>query len=252
MSKGTSSGGKSQTLVFEDGAVQFRMRLAVSLLSHRPILIRNIRDQDLEAPGLRENEASFLRLLDAMTNGSKIEINSTGTQLRFKPGVLLGGKIEHQCPVVSKEDMDMIVEDNNEDDPSMKSARSIGWYLEGILPLAAFGKDPLSVKFTGITDGCAHVDPSPDYLKAAVMPLFQQFGLGVVSEHEDPMLAPKSPSIRVIKRGAAPFGGGTGRLCSSVIGYVLDLICVCPLCRLTHCITSINHQWTFFAPLREN
>ena len=218
---GSSSSGngssKSQTLIFDDGAVQFRLRLAVSLLSHRPLLIRNIRAQDLEAPGLRENEASFLRLLDAMTNGSKIEINATGTQLRFKPGVLLGGTIEHHCPVMTKEDLDILMEDNNNnsddvsDDPSMKSSRSIGWYLEGILPLAAFGKDPLSIKFTGITDGCAHIDPSPDYLKAAVMPLFQHFGLGVVSEHEDPMLAPKSPSIRVLKRGAAPLGGGVGK-----------------------------------------
>ena len=123
-----------------------------------------------------------------MTNGSKIEINSTGTQLRFRPGVLLGGKIEHQCPVVNKEDAD-----EDESDPAMKSARSIGWYLEGILPLAAFGKDPLSLKLTGITDGCAHMDPSPDYLRAAVIPLMYQFGLGVGRVGEPPGSWPSQP-----------------------------------------------------------
>lgn len=194
-----SSGSK--TLVFEDGAVQFRQRLAVSLLSHRPLLIRNIRAQDLEAPGLREHEASFLRLLDAMTNGSNIEINSTGTQLRFRPGVLLGGRIEHSCPVVDKDDIDDEYGDN-------KGARSVGWFLEGIMPLAAFGKESLSLKLTGITDGCSEIDPSPDYLRASVVPLLERFGLGFTSENEDPMLAPTGPQIKVLRRGAAPLGGG--------------------------------------------
>ena len=53
---------KSQTLRFDDGAVQFRQRIVVSLLSHRPLLIRNIRANDLQHPGLKDYEASFLRL----------------------------------------------------------------------------------------------------------------------------------------------------------------------------------------------
>ena len=191
----------SRTLIFEDGAVQFRQRLAVSLLSHRPILIRNIRAQDLVAPGLNNYEASFLRLLDAMTNGSNIEINSTGTQLRFRPGILLGGTIQHACPVLEEDD----------DDGNTNNARSIGWFLEGILPLAAFGKEPLNITFTGITDGCSDRDPSPDYWRASVIPLLKQFGLGVSSENEDPMLIATGPQIKILKRGAAPLGGGLGK-----------------------------------------
>ncbi|CAB9524550.1 Probable RNA 3'-terminal phosphate cyclase-like protein [Seminavis robusta] len=190
---------QSQTLIFEDGAVQFRQRLAVSLLSTKPILIRNIRANDLESPGLREYEASFLRLLDAMTNGTKIEINSTGTQLRFKPGVLLGGRLEHTCPVGG---------DGDDDDNDDNTARSIGWFLEGILPLAPFGKESLSLQLTGITDGTSDLDPSPDYLQASAVPLLQHFGLGIVSDFEDPMLAQTGPYIKVPRRGAAPLGGG--------------------------------------------
>jgi RNA 3'-terminal phosphate cyclase-like protein len=169
----------SKSMRFEDGAAQFRLRLVVSLLSHRSVLIRNIRADDLQNPGLKDYEASFLRLIDQMTNGSRMEINNTGTQLSFHPGVLLGGDIEHQCP----------------------ESRSIGWFLEGILPLAPFGKDPLSVVFTGITDGSCEMDPSPDYLKTSAIPLFSRFGIGADDEEHPPL-------IRVLQRAAAPTGGG--------------------------------------------
>jgi RNA 3'-terminal phosphate cyclase-like protein len=169
----------SKILRFDDGAAQFRQRFVVSILSHRPLLIRNIRADDLENPGLLDYEASFLRLIDQMTNGSKLEINNTGTQIRFQPGVLLGGDIEHQCP----------------------ESRSIGWFLEGILPLAPFGKEPLSIFLKGITDGCCETDPSADYLKLSTMPLLSQFGIGVDDDAQ-------GAQIRVLQRAAAPTGGG--------------------------------------------
>eukprot|EP00934_Nitzschia_sp_Nitz4_P004308 Nitzschia sp. Nitz4//scaffold5_size260463//43135//44283//NITZ4_000948-RA/size260463-processed-gene-0.54-mRNA-1//1//CDS//3329555238//4298//frame0 len=172
-------------LRFEDGATHFRERIVVSLLSHRPLLLRNIRADDLENPGLKDYEASFLRLIDQMTNGTKMEINNTGTQLRFLPGVLLGGDFEHQCP----------------------DSRSIGWFLEGILPLSPFGKEPLSIVFKGITDGCCEKDPSADYFKASVLPLFPKFGIGSeIKSGDDPN--EESAQIRILQRAAAPTGGG--------------------------------------------
>lgn len=170
----------TKMMKFEDGSVQFRQRLVVSVLSHRPILIRNIRSDDLDAPGLREHEASFLRLLDKMTNGSIVEINATGTQLRFRPGVLIGGDIEHLCP----------------------EGKSVGWFLEGVLALGPFGKEPLKLSLSGATDGACHSDPSPDYLATSVLPLFLRFGIGADADEGSP------PSIKVIKRGAVPSGGG--------------------------------------------
>lgn len=80
--------------------------------------------------GLTADEASFLRLLEKMTNGSTVEISYTGTTVLFHPGLLPGGVYEHKCPVGGK---------------------GIGWFLEGILPLAPFGKRPLEVKFEGVT-----------------------------------------------------------------------------------------------------
>ncbi|EED89635.1 predicted protein [Thalassiosira pseudonana CCMP1335] len=174
---------KSRTLKYTDGATQFRLRLITSLLSHRPLLLRNIRSDDIDSPGLHEHEASFLRLLDRMTNGTKIEINATGTQLRFKPGVLLGGSVEHACPV------------------GAGGSRGVGWFLEGIMPLAAFGKEPLELTLTGITDGTSDVDPSVDYLSSSFLPLCIKFGIGANDDYPP-------PSIRVSRRGAAPLGGG--------------------------------------------
>lgn len=128
------------TLKFEDGAIQLRQRLVVSLLSHRPLLIRNIRSDCIYAPGLRSYEASFLRLLDKMTNGTVIEINSTGTQLRFNPGILIGGDIEHECPIGDLPPSNEEEELESDSYYLRKTGRGIGWYLEGILPIAPFGK----------------------------------------------------------------------------------------------------------------
>ena len=186
----------TKTIKFEDGAVQFRQRLVVSILSHRPLLIRNIRSDDLESPGLRDHEASFLSLLDRMTNGSTVEINATGTQLRFKPGVLLGGDIVHTCPVPTPSSSE-----NLDTNSSLKHA-SVGWFLEGILPLAPFGKNPLHLTLEGITDGMCDTDLSPDYIATSILPMFVRLGIGADADDGPP------PSIRVTKRGAAPLGGG--------------------------------------------
>lgn len=124
-----------------------------------------------------------------MTNGSKIEINSTGTQLRFHPGVLLGGEVTHACPV----------------------EKSMGWFLEGILPLAAFGKEDLCLRLEGgVTDGLHHEDPSVDYVATSLLPLLKRFGIGNSEGGESSLSSgDRCPlSVKVVRRGAAPLGGG--------------------------------------------
>lgn len=195
----------SRTLKFDDGSIQFRQRLIVSILSSRPLLLRNIRSEDIDSPGLQEHEASFLRLLDRMTNGTRIEINATGTQLRFKPGILLGGNIEHDCPVNTTSSGDTTSGGN--------CSRGVGWYLEGILPLAPFGKAPLQLTLHGITNGyTTNLDPSPDYLQSSFIPLFIKLGVGgsaSSSSNDNSSKDSIPPLIKVLKRGAAPLGEGT-------------------------------------------
>ena len=81
------------------GAAQFRQRIALATLAGRAIRIDDIRYDD-EAPGLRPEEANFLRLIEKLTNGCAIEINETGTSLLYRPGVLAfshAGEIKHDC-----------------------------------------------------------------------------------------------------------------------------------------------------------
>jgi RNA 3'-terminal phosphate cyclase-like protein len=156
----------STTLKFDDGAVQFRQRLVVALFSNRPILIRNIHADNLQAPGLQPEEASFLRLIDKLTNGTAIEINATGTQLRLKPGILVGGQVEHDCP----------------------ETRNVGWFLEGILPLAPFSKVPLELTLHGVTQGFTNRDPSCDYIKASILPIMEKFGIADEDTASPPLL----------------------------------------------------------------
>lgn len=202
----TSSSG-SATLKFYDGATQFRLRLTLSLLTHRPVLIRNIRSSSVEAPGLAPHEISYLRLLDGITNGTTIEINATGTQCRFVPGILVGGDVHHDCysPIGNGagDSSASTTSNDNTSSTGIGQPRSIGWYLEFLLPLAPFAKSPLNLTLTGITDGLTHLDPSPDYLTVSALPLLRQFGIGTEADEDYP------PTIRVTKRGASPMGGGT-------------------------------------------
>ena len=109
---------QQQHRVYE-GCNFFRQRIFLSTLSGIPVQIQNIRSYE-EEPGIREFEASFLRLLDKLTNGTKIEVNETGTGITYMPGLLVGGEFEHDC--------------SNE--------KSLGFYLEGIIPLGPFCKKP--------------------------------------------------------------------------------------------------------------
>lgn len=77
-----------------------------------------------------EYEISLIRLLDKMTNGSRVELNETGTSLYYNPGLLVGGDMEHDCSL----------------------QRSIGYYLEVVMALAPFCKNPIDIKLKGVTN----------------------------------------------------------------------------------------------------
>ncbi|KAM6033769.1 RNA 3'-terminal phosphate cyclase-like protein [Chlamydotis macqueenii] len=149
-----------------------RQRLVLATLSGRPLKIRKIRAKE-EDPGLRDFEASFIRLIDKVTNGSRIEINQTGTTLYYQPGLLYGGSLEHDC----------------------SPSRSIGYYLESLLCLAPFMKHPLKIVLRGVTND--QVDPSVDVLKATALPLLKKFGIDG-----------ESLEIKINRRGMPPKGGG--------------------------------------------
>ncbi|CAG8539782.1 14822_t:CDS:2 [Cetraspora pellucida] len=149
----------------------FRQRLILAILSGKPVKIDKVRSNDSD-PGLKDFEASFLRLLDKVTNGSIIEINYSGTSVLFKPGVITGGTISHDCG----------------------TARAIGYFLEPMIALAPFSKDPFNLIFFGITND--NVDTSVDIIRTAVMLQLKRFGIEEGLE------------LKISKRGSPPLGGG--------------------------------------------
>lgn len=87
---------EDKSLLKFQGSNFFKQRLILSMLSGKPIHITNIRSDD-DAPGLRGFEVSLIRLFDKVSNGTAIEINKSGTGVYFKPGLLHGGLIQHDC-----------------------------------------------------------------------------------------------------------------------------------------------------------
>ena len=84
---------KSANLEYE-GCNYMRLRLVLATLSGKSLKIKNIRSKDT-SPGLTVYESSLIRLFDKITNGSRIQVSETGTTLTYNPGLLIGGKVEH-------------------------------------------------------------------------------------------------------------------------------------------------------------
>ena len=181
-----SSVASKKIIIFE-GHRNFRLRLVLATLSGKPIKITKIRSQDLN-PGLKDHEVSFLRLLEAVTNGSHIEISYTGTTIIYRPGIIIGGDLTHNCP----------------------DTKSIGYFIEPMLMLAPFSKKKFSIIFKGLTN-IAGNDTGVDAIKWGLLPVMEKFGVREVSLH-------------ILKRGSAPLGGGEVHLlCSSLIPQPLTI-----------------------------
>ncbi|QEU60075.1 Rcl1 [Kluyveromyces lactis] len=159
----------SRYVTFE-GSRNFRLRVVMATLSGKAIKIEKIRSDDLN-PGLKDYEVSFLRLMEAVTNGSSIEISYTGTTVIFRPGIITGGSYTHQCP----------------------NSKPVGYFVEPMLYLAPFSKKKFSILFRGITS--SHNDAGIDAIKWGLMPIMEKFGV-------------RECALHTLKRGSPPLGGG--------------------------------------------
>ena len=80
-----------------EGCALFRQRVTGAALSGNVLVLDKVRSDDQEAPGLHDFEANYLKLVEKLCDGCHIDINETGTKMRLKPGILTGGRIQHNC-----------------------------------------------------------------------------------------------------------------------------------------------------------
>lgn len=185
------------------GSAHYRHRINAATLSSKKLRIDNIRasNDDPNGFGLVSHEANYLKLIDVLSDGTVIEINETGTTLKYIPGIIVNG---------SNITFDCGTDDN---------ARSIGWYIEGIIPLAIFGKQSLSITFHGITNDAK--DLSIDTLMSVTIPILRNFGI-------------EGASIKIKRRGAAPNGGGIVELYLPIVRELrpIDITDTGLICRV--------------------
>ena len=169
-----------QTLRYS-GCNYFRQRVVLATLFQKSLVLNGIRDQNCN-PGLRRYEATLLRLIDKITDGSFFHIDVTGTELRYSPGCLIGGDdLFHDCG----------------------TERNLSYFLEALLLLAPFAKKPLFIRLKGITHGsCVDstnlvMDPSVDLFRSVLPSLMKKI-------HPDFA----NLKVNVIKRSFSPEGEG--------------------------------------------
>ncbi|KAG2554468.1 probable RNA 3'-terminal phosphate cyclase-like protein [Panicum virgatum] len=155
------------------GSRHLRQRLVLATLTSTGVTIDDIRSGDA-APGLRPYEVSLLRLLDKISDRHTIDLNETGTKLKYMPGVIQGGKgLEHDCGV----------------------HRGIGYFLEPLILLGLFAKAPISIRLKGITNDTK--DPSVDTFRMTTLHMLKHFGVPL-----------EGLELKIDSRGSPPLGGG--------------------------------------------
>ncbi|SCM10330.1 RNA 3'-terminal phosphate cyclase-like protein, putative [Plasmodium chabaudi adami] len=136
------------------GSNYFRFRLALSLISGKAITIKNIRkknshkkinkDDEIDDneinEGLQEYEAKILKLIDKLCDDTTIKINEYGDELYFKPGFLIGNVNDE----IRISDLNNTFHCGNE--------RSISYFLEFLIMIVPFFKNPVKLLLKGITD----------------------------------------------------------------------------------------------------
>ncbi|KAK4176278.1 RNA 3'-terminal phosphate cyclase/enolpyruvate transferase [Triangularia setosa] len=171
----------------------FTQRLVLATLSGKPIHITKIRSTSPTNPGLAPHEVSFLRLLEAVTNGSVIDVSYSGTTLAYQPG-LITGTVPGAGTSLSNDLIEHAIPANN--------TRGITYFLLPLALLAPFSKAHMNVRFSGpgvitsSTNGPG--DLSIDTFRTAILPLYGLFGI-----------PPARIELRVLSR-SCPGPGGKG------------------------------------------
>jgi RNA 3'-terminal phosphate cyclase-like protein len=148
------------------------------VLAKKPVVLRSIHSAE-DPPGIQAVEANFLKFIDRVTSGSKMEVRQGKSELHFVPGMILGGSFDHEVP----------------------SSRCVSYVAEAALLLLPFAKYDSKIVLVGSTQ--SDLDLSVDTLRTVTCRWLQLFGVAA--------------SVRIVRRGCAPSGGGAIELTVSAV-----------------------------------
>lgn len=186
------------------GSKHLISRLVLATLTGRTIVVSDIRTSNASAPGINADEMSFLRLLEAVTNGGEAAVGHTGTRIAYEPGLITGSAAGHGSS-------GGVIRHNIE----AGCSRGASFYLIPLCLLAPFSKAKMNVLLTGpgvITSATPTGDVSVDTVRTAILPIFKSFGIE------------RDLELRVLKRSnPGPGGVGGGGEVQLVFGHQVRL-----------------------------
>lgn len=74
-------------MIVKKNPTNFRQHIFCAMVAEQNIVLEDI-NQQLNPPGLRPEESTFLKLIEAISNGCKIMVAKGGTILKFYAGIV--------------------------------------------------------------------------------------------------------------------------------------------------------------------
>lgn len=173
------------------GSNYLKQKLILATLAGKAIKITDIR---VSSGGIQEFEVNVIRLIDKLTNGSKIKLHPSGTEIDYTPGILYGGNIEHQC-CVEKSIGKIIIKFSIRIIININELLISGYYIDVLIAFGPFCKLPIEANLKGVTNGTDN--PSVDHIKTSAFNIMKRF---IIEE--------SSFDLKVLRRGMKPLGGG--------------------------------------------
>jgi RNA 3'-phosphate cyclase len=153
----------------EGGGQVVRTSLALSAITGKSVLIRNVRARRTR-PGLAAQHLTGVHAAQALCGAEVEGANLGSTELAFRPGPIRGGPYRFD----------------------VGTAGAITLVVQVIAPIALFADAPTSVTITGGTD--VHWSPLADYCQGVFLAHLRQLGA--------------QATLDVVRRGVYPKGGG--------------------------------------------
>lgn len=157
----------------EGGGQILRTAVALSVLTKKPVIIKNIR-ANRPAPGIKPQHYIAIQSVKELCNADVAGLEIGSSSLTFIPGDVRGGKYKFD----------------------IGTAGSITMVFQAGLLSVLKTSEPITLVVTGGTD--VKWSPSWDYFRHVFLPLVQRMGVSV--------------DARLIKRGYYPKGGGEAEL----------------------------------------